>query len=146
MATLKELIAEHCKDMTSYSEIAAVLNAPTVIDNPQTEPYTVPDPPTLKDVLGIVSAAERLAIRKQLPGFIDDVRRAIDTADADYMGVLITDAVTDNAISAETAAALAELLQRTTTVTPSATIAGPSLASAAGLGIVTSAAVQAALN
>lgn len=142
--TLRELIAQHCANMTDYEAIAAILNAPTTIDNPNTTPYTVPDPPTLKDVLGIVSADERLAIRKQLPGFVDDVRRAIDTADADYMGVLITDAVTDGAISSDTAQALAALVQRTATVTPPATISGPSIA--AGLGIVTSAQIQAVMN
>jgi hypothetical protein len=147
MATLSELIAQHCADLTDYEAIAARLNAPTLIDNPQTEPATVPWPPTLKEVLAVVPAAERLAIRKQLPGFVDDVRRSIDTADADYMAVLVEDAVTDGAISPQTATALALLLARTQpdpAWTP--TIAGPSLAAAAGLGVVTAAQVQAALN
>ena len=38
MATLSELIAQHCADLTDYEAIAARLNAPTIIDNPQTEP------------------------------------------------------------------------------------------------------------
>jgi hypothetical protein len=133
--------------MTDYEAIAAILNAPSTVDNPQTEPATVAHPPTLKDVLAVVPAAERLAIRKQLPGFVDDVRRSIDTADADYMAVLVEDAVTDGAISAETATALAMLLQRTQPDPAwSAQIAGLSLAQAAGLGTVTAAMVQSELN
>ncbi len=143
--TLKELIDLHCANMTDYEAIAALLNAPTVIDNPVTEPYAVPDPPTLEDVLAVVPSAERVKIRA-LSGYVDDVRRAIDTQNALYMATLIEDALTANAISAETATALAALVQRTTTVTPAATIAGPSLAQAAGLGTVSSAQVQAALN
>ena len=146
MTTLRELIAQHCSDLgDDYPAITARLNAPTTIDNPQTEPYTVPDPPTLEDVLGIVPSAERVKIRA-LSGYVDDVRRAIDTQNALYMATLIEDALTATAISAETATALAALVQRTTTVTPPATIAEPSLASAAGLGSVSSAQVQAALN
>lgn len=145
MATLKQLIAEHCQGMTSYSEIAAILNAPTTIDNPNTTPYEVPQPPTLDDVLAIVPSAERVKIRA-LSGYVDDVRRAIDTGNALYMQTLIEDALTANAISAGTAGKLAELLQRTQTITPPATVAGPSLAAAAGLGTVSSAQVQAAMN
>ncbi len=161
MATLKELIEQH-KDALKvygddYEQIAALLNAPTVIANPRagekdTTTTTTTTPITLKDVLAIVPAAERLKIRKQLPGYIDDVRRAIDTGDADYMSVLIVDAATDGAIGAETVAALTELLQSdrtettTTETTQPATLPGPSLAAAAGLGTVTSAQIQAALN
>ena len=77
---------------------------------------------------------------------MDDVRRAIDTGNALYMQTLIEDALTANAISAGTAGKLAELLQRTQTVTPPATIPGPSLAAAAGLGAISSAQIQQALN
>ncbi|MBP8291768.1 MAG: hypothetical protein KAX65_03275 [Caldilineaceae bacterium] len=146
MTTLAELIAAHANDLgDDYPAIAARLNAPTTIDNPQTEPATVAHPPTLKDVLAIVPAAERVKIRA-LSGYVDDVRRAIDTQNALYMATLIEDALTAQAISAETAVALGALVQRTTTVTPPATIAGPSLAAAAGLGTVTAAQVQAVLN
>ena len=154
--TLAELIAQQLDAdavfaalvaAQDYEAIAAYLNAPTSIDNPVTEPAQVAQPPTLKDVLAVVPAVERLAIRKQLPGFIDDVRRAIDTADADYMAVLIQDAATDSAISADTVQALGALLQRTQPDPAwTATIAGPSLAQAAGLGAITAAQVQAALN
>ena len=148
MTTLRELIMEHAADLgQNYPAIAARLNAPTSAPNPITEAPQVATPPTLKDVLAIVTAEERLAIRKQLPGFVDDVRRAIDTADTDYMTVLIQDALTDNAISAQTATGLAMLLQRTQPDPAwSETIAGPSIAAAAGLGTVTAAQVQAAMN
>ncbi len=145
MTTLAELIAAHASGLgDDYPAIAARLNAPTTIDNPQTEPYTVPDPPTLEDVLGVVPSVERVKIRA-LSGYVDDVRRAIDTQNALYMATLIEDALTANAISAATAQALGALVQRTTIVTPSATTAGPSLAAAAGLGTVTAAQVQAVL-
>jgi len=148
MTTLRELIAQHCADLgDDYPAIANRLNAPTVIDNPQTEPATVSWPPTLKDVLAVVPSAERLAIRKQLLGFVDDVRRAIDTADADYMAVLIQDALTDNAISIQTATALALLVERTQSDPAwSATIPGPSIAAAAGFGTISAADIQAAMN
>jgi hypothetical protein len=146
MATLSELIAQHCADLTDYEAIAAALNAPTTIPNPVTEPATVPHPPTLDDVLAVVPSAERVAIRA-LAGFVDDVRRAIDTQNLLYMQTLIEDALTANAISAQTATALAMLLQRTQPDPAwAATIAGPSLAQAAGLGAITAADVQAEMN
>lgn len=146
MATLAELIAAHCADLgDDYPAIAARLNAPTSIPNPVAEPPTVPHPPTLEEVLGVVPSAERVAIRG-LAGFVDDVRRAIDTQNLLYMQTLIEDALTANAISAQTATALAILLERTQADPAwSAQIAGPSLAQAAGLGTVTAAMVQAVL-
>lgn len=159
--TLRELIAAHKAELAQYGDdyeqIAAALNAPTIVANPRAgekdiETTTTTTPITLKDVLAIVPAAERLKIRKQLPGYIDDVRRAIDTGDADYMSVLIVDAATDGAIGAPTVQALTELLQSdrtetiTTETTQPATIAGPSIAAAAGLGTVTSAQIQQAMN
>ncbi len=160
MTTLRQLIDQHCPNMGDYEQIAAILNAPTTVDNPRAgetdiETTATVVPITLKEVLAIVPSAERLKIRKQLPGYIDDVRRAIDANDADYMGVLIVDAATDGAISAETVAAFSALLAQTeeertvtttTTTTQPATIAGPSLAAAAGLGTVTSARIQSVLN
>lgn len=145
MATLSELIAQHCADLTDYEAIAARLNAPTTIDNPVTEAPQVPHPPTLDDVLAVVPSAERVAIRG-LAGFVDDVRRAIDTQNLLYMQTLIEDALTANAISAQTATALALPLARTQPdPTWTAQIAGPSLAQAAGVGVVTPARVQAVL-
>lgn len=144
---LKELIARHCADLgDDYPAVAALLNAPTVIANPQTEPATVPHPPSLDDVLAIVPSAERVKIRA-LSGYVDDVRRAIDGNNTLYMQTLIEDALTANAISQATAGKLAELLQRTRPDPAwSAQVAGPSLAQAAGLGRISSADVQAVLN
>ena len=150
--TLRELIEQHKAALAqygdNYEQIASYLNAATVVENPVEVAPTIPDPPTLDaDVIPAVPAAERLKIRKQLPGFIDDARRAIDTGSTIYMATLIEDALADGAISAQTAGALQALMARTQPdPTWTATIAGPSLASAAGLERVTAAAVQAEMN
>jgi hypothetical protein len=158
--TLQELIAQQIEAdvvfaalvaQQDYAAIAAWLNAPTTVDNPVVEAPQVPHPPTLDDVLAVVPSAERVAIRA-LAGFVDDVRRAIDTANLLYMQTLIEDALTANAISVQTATALAMLLERTQPdPTWTAQIAGPSLAQAAFLtdspyGTITPVQVQAALN
>jgi hypothetical protein len=145
---LKDLIQAHCADLgDNYEAIAARLNAPSAISNPEPEPAIVPHSPTLKEVLAVVPATERLAIRKRLPGFVDDVRRAIDTGDADYMAVLIQDAAVDGAIGAETVQALSGLVARTQPdPTWTAMVAGPSIAAHAGLGTVTARMVQAAAH
>ncbi len=151
MATLAELIAAHAADLgDDYPAIAARLNAPTIADNPDAgkkTTETVYPTVTLVDVLAAVPSAERVKIRQDLPGFSDDVRGAIDSGNRAYMTTLIQDALTAQTISAETAGALAAMLAPTEveTIAP-ATIAGPSLASAAGLGTVTSADVQAEMN
>lgn len=144
---LKDLIQAHCADLDDdYPAIAARLNAPTVIANPVAEAPQVAHPPTLDDVLAVVPSAERVAIRA-LAGFVDDVRRAIDTQNLLYMQTLIEDALTASAISQQTATALALLLARTQPDPAwTATIAAPSLAAAAGLGTITAAQVQAVLN
>lgn len=151
MATLRELIAQHCADLGSdYPAIAARLNAPTEIDNPragEVETTTIYPTVTLVDVLAAVPTAERVKIRQELPGFSDDVRGAIDSGNREYMTTLIEDALTAQAISLQTAAALSILLAPTEVeTTQTDTIAGPSLAAAAGLGTVTAAQVQAVLN
>lgn len=151
MATLRELIAQHCADLGSdYPAIAARLNAPTEIDNPragEVETTTVYPTVTLPDVLAVVPSAERVKIRKDLPGFSEDVKGAIDSGNRDYMTTLIEDALTAQAISLQTATALSILLAPTEVEsTQPDKIAGPSLAAAAGLGTVASAQVQAVLN
>ena len=151
MTTLRELIATHASDLgDNYPAIAARLNAPTTIDNPragETDTETVYPTVTLVGVLGLVPSAERVSIRQLLPGFNEDVKGAIDSGNVGYMAGLIEDALTATAISAETAGKLAALLTPSEVeTTQPATIAGPSLASAAGLGTVTAADVQAAVN
>lgn len=145
MATLSELIAQHCADLTDYEAIAARLNAPTVIDNPQTEPAQVPHPPTLKEIYAIIPVAEAAAIYN-VAGLSADIRNAIDSGDGDYLAMMLAIVLDLGIVSAQTATALAMLLQRTQADPAwTATIAGPSLAHAAGLGTVTAAQVQAVL-
>jgi hypothetical protein len=146
MATLSELIAQHCADLTDYEAIAARLNAPTTIDNPQTEPATVPHPPTLKEIYAIIPVTEAAAIYN-VAGLSADIRNAIDSGDGDYLAMMLAIVLELGIISQATAGNLALLLARTQPdPTWTATIAGPSLAQAAGLPVVTAAQVQAVLN
>ena len=144
--TLAELIAAHCADLGSdYPAIAARLNAPSVIDNPVTEAPTVPHPPTLKEIYAIIPASEAAAIYNK-PGLSADIRNAIDSGDPEYLAMMLAIVLELGIISQQTATALAMLLQRTQPDPSwSAQIAGPSLAAAAGVGVVTPAQVQAVL-
>lgn len=146
MATLAELIAAHCADLgDDYPAIAARLNAPTIIDNPVTEPATVPHPPTLKEIYAAIPVAEAAAIYNK-PGLSADIRNAIDSGDPEYLAMMLAIVLELGIISAQTATALALLLARTQPDPAwAAQIAGPSLAAAAGLGVVTAADVQAVL-
>ena len=152
MTTLAELIAAHASDLNDdYPAIAARLNAPQTIDNPDAGKVTETTelaPITLKSVMATVPVAEQLAIYKSIPQLIPDLKAAIDQGDREYMAGLLQIAAADSSISAPTIAALSELLQATVTteIVASATIAGPSLAAAAGLGTITSAQVQAEMN
>ena len=149
---LAQLIAQHCADLgDDYEAIAARLNVPTTIDNPnagKVDSTTELAPITLKSVMATVPVAEQLAIYKSTPQLIPDLKAAIDAGDREYMGGLLHIAAADGSISAPTIAALTELLQATVTTetTQPATIPGPSLAAAAGLGTVTSAQIQQAMN
>lgn len=151
MTTLAELIVQYPGERKDdYPAIADWLNAPTVIDNPregEKDTETVYPTVTLPQVLATVPSEERVKIRQLLPGFNEDVKGAIDSGNVGYMAGLIEDALTSTAISAETAGKLAALLtpEEVETTQP-ATIAGPSLASVAGLGVVTSADVQGTMN
>ena len=147
MATLAELIAAHCADLgDDYPAIAARLNAPTSIDNPVAEPAQVPHPPTLKEIYAVIPVAEAAAIYNK-PGLSADIRNAIDSGDPEYLQMMLAIVLEMQIISAQTATGLALLLQRTQPDPAwSATIAGPSLAAAAGLGTVTAADVQSVLN
>lgn len=153
MTTLRELIATHCDGLGDYEQIAAILNAPTTIDNPnagQTTTTETPTPITLDDVMALVPPAESAALYAKMGTLIQNLQQAIDAGNRQWLGYLLATAAdpTNGAISAETAAALAPLLAATTTTTTTqpATISGPSIAAAAGLGVVTSAQIQAALN
>lgn len=150
--TLAELIKDTCGDLgQDYPAIAGRLNAPTEVVNPdagEVTTVTTPAPITLKGLLAIVPPAEGAAIYSKLPGFVDDLRNAIDNQDREYLGGLLNIAYAGGAISQQTAAGLAPLLTATVTATTTApdTLPGPSLAEAAGLGVVTERDVQAALN
>jgi hypothetical protein len=150
--TLAELIAQQAQAdaqfaalvaAQDYPSIAATLNAPTTVANPVTEPETVPHPPTLKEIYAIIPVAEAAAIYSK-PGLSADIRNAIDSGDADYLSMMLAIVLEMEIISAQTATALAMLLQRTQPdPTWTATVSGPSLAQAAGVGTVTAAQVQA---
>lgn len=148
MATLKQLIATKAADLgDNYEAIAARLNAPTSIANPVTVAPQVAAPVSLKQIMALVPAAEMVQVYKQLPQLIPDLRNAIDTNDRDYMAALLTIAATATVISAATVTKLQAVLTATVPDPAwSATVAGPSLAAAAGLGTVTPAMVQAAKN
>ena len=149
MTTLAELIDAHCGDLVlvqDYPAIAERLNAPTTKDNPAKEPAQVAAPVTLKSVMELVPPAEMVVVYKTMPQLIPDLKAAIDQSDREYMLALLTIAATAQVISAETIGKLQELLVATVDDPSwSATVAGPSLATAAGLPRVTSVMVQAVL-
>ena len=145
MATLSELIAQHCADLTDYEAIAARLNAPTVLDNPVTEAPQIAHPPSLKEIYAVIPVAEAAAIYNKA-GLNADIRNAIDSGDGDYLAMMLAIVLELGIISQQTATALAMLLQRTQDDPAwTAQIAGPSLAQAAGLPVVTAAQVQGVL-
>ena len=148
MATLKQLIMANSTGITgNYEAIAAKLNAPTTIANPVAAAPQVAAPVSLKQVMALVPAAEMVQVYKIMPQLIPDLRNAIDNNDREYMAVLLTIAATSTVISAATVTKLQTLLGSTVPdPTWSATVAGPSLAAAAGLGVITAAMVQRELN
>ena len=148
MTTLKQLIAQHATNLgDNYQAIADKLNAPTTIVNPVAAAPQVAAPVSLKQVMALVPAAEMVQVYKIMPQLIPDLRNAIDNNDREYMAVLLTIAATSTVISAATVTKLQTLLGSTVPDPAwSATVAGPSLASAAGFGTVTAAMVQRELN
>ena len=103
-------------------------------------------PPTLKEIYSLIPVAEAAAIYNKA-GLSADIRNAIDSGDPDYLQMMLAIVLEMDIISAQTATGLAMLLQRTMDdPTWSDTIAGPSIAAAAGFGTITAAQVQAAMN
>lgn len=153
--TLKELIKSQISTNSEFANacmsgdydlIAARLNAPTSVPNPQTEPAQVAAPLTLKEIYSLIPVAEAAAIYDK-PGLNADIRNAIDSHDPEYLQMMLAIVAQMQIISQETAGTLATLLQRTQADPSwSATIPGPSIASAAGFGTITAAQVQAAMN
>lgn len=147
MATLREVITgTPALAGLTYPEIAEFLNEAPLVDNP-TPQGDVPAPVSLKALLTLVPAAEMAKIY-HMAGYVDDLRRALDANDHEYMGALLQIALAEGAISQGTAAALGPLL---TATEPDPAwqeqIAGPARWAAAGLaGPVSPADVQAALH
>jgi len=145
MATLAQVIAAKPAIKAlgqNYPAIAAALNAPTTIANPVTVAPKVAAPIALSTVWAQVPSAERVAARS-MAGFVQELQDAIALQDRGAMAVLLEDGVTAGAIKPATAAKLQALLTATVAdPTYSATIPGPSIAAAAGLGTVTAEQVQ----
>ncbi len=154
MTTLRELIADYDGPRADdYEAIAAWLNAPTVIDNPRAGEIgteTVAVQITMDAITAIVPPEETAIIYVKAPGLIANMQQAIDANNRGWLAYLLQTATSPviGALSGDTITALTALLQKTvtTTTTQPPTIPGPSLAAAAGLGTVTAAQVQAALN
>ncbi len=161
MATLAELIKEYCSDLEQdYPAIAARLNAPTEVENPdagKTITISTPRPITLLTVFGVISAlpngATEMAKLSKLPTWAyDESVRAMESRSPTSMSNWLQTVSAICGFEAATAQAMGVALQQllpavdTTTTTAPATIEGPSLAEAAGLGVVTERDVQAALN
>jgi hypothetical protein len=119
----------------AYAEVAAALNAPgAALPNPAAQ-ADVPVPVTWQMVVKALRPAEVLAVY-QVPGLREDFTAALAEGDAEL--VALYQAILGEMVSAGSAAAVAGLFGRTQpdpTWTP--TVAGPSLAAAAGLGWVT---------
>lgn len=131
----------------TYTEIADFLNAPTVVDNPVTEPPQIPAPITLKALMSVVPPAEMVAVYQTLPAFVADLKKAIDDQDREYMAGLLTIAATAQVISQATTTQLQAMLTATIPDpdwTP--TVLGPSQAAAAGLDEVKPEQVQLAMG
>lgn len=158
---LLDLITEHCADLgDDYPAIADRLNAPTSIPNPhagETDITTTSRAISLTDVFGVIAAldngAAEMAKLSKLPSWAYDgaVAAMVERNDESMTNWLRTIAAicgfeppTLAAMAGAKTALLAATIE-TATIQP-ATIAGPSLASAAGLGMVTAAEVQAACN
>lgn len=147
--TLRELIEQEKAQLAqfgdNYEAIAAALNAPTTVDNPNTTPYEVANPPTLLEIYELVGDDTAAALYDHAT-LSADIRNAIDSGNQAYIQMMMRIAIKRGVLTLDQAQAVGDLLQRTQTVTPPATIAGPSLAAAAGLGTVSSAQIQQAMN
>ena len=113
MTTLKQVI-----DTTpalaglTYPQIAEYLAGYDMVDNPVKAAPDVPAPVTLKGIMAQVPPAEMAKVYR-LPGFVTDLRIAIEDQDREYMGVLLSIAVADGALTAATAAKLQPMLVAT---------------------------------
>jgi len=115
----------------NYPLIVIELTKRPQVPNPVTVAPQVPKAITLKAIMAVVPAAEMVKCY-QLPGFIDDVRRAIDADDREYMNILIQIAAAANAITSGANSSVSKLtaLLAQTEADPNwtATIPGDALA------------------
>ncbi len=159
--TLAELIKDTCADLgQDYPAIADRLNAPTEVVNPDAgkkTDVTTPRPITLLTVFGVISqlpngAAEMAKLAKLPQWAYDESVKAMESRSPSSMANWLQTVSAICGFEAATAQAMGVALQQllpavdTTTTTAPDTLPGPSLAEAAGLGVVTAMQVQAALN
>jgi len=146
MATLAQVIAGKPAIKVlkqDYPAIASALNAPTTVANPDAGKKTnVPVSVTRESVMAQVPDAEAWAIYTSGPELVNDMFAAIDTQNSVWLAKLLGIASQSGKLSAGTLTKLQTLLTTTTEVTAPATIPGPSIAAAAGLGIVTESQIQ----
>ena len=156
MTTLKQLVTQHCADLgTDYEAIAQRLNAQPTIDNPDAAEQVL-RPLSLEDVFGVIASLDNAETEMPKLANLPDwaYRGAVAAMDERNSTSITNWLVTVSKIcgfapSTVQAMATAQAALMAATIddpTWSATIAGPSPAAAAGLGTVTAAAVQAAVN
>ena len=159
MTTLRELIEQEKAQLAqfgdNYEAIAAALNAQPTIDNP-TPAEKVLRPVSLTDVFGVIAS---------LPAADTEMPKLATLPDWAYNGAVAAMAERNSGsidnwlvtvskicgfvpetVQAMAAAKAALMAATIDDPTYSATVAGPSLAQATGLGTVTAAMVQAAMN
>lgn len=148
MATLQQVIKAHptiAALRQNYPAIADALNAPTVQANLDAGKVTqVPAPVTREDIIAAVAPADAWIIYSTAGGLKEDLFAAIDTDNHAWLTYLLSVAIASGKMSASTVTNLQALLVRATQSTAPATIAGPSIAAAAGLGVVSASDVQTA--
>lgn len=114
MPTLKQII-DTTPELTAlgqdYAAIAAWLNERPLVANDAPQ-ATVPHPPTLKEIFGVITVQEAAAIYNK-PGLTADIRAAIDGGDVEYQQMMFAIVNEIGILSPASAQAIAALLQRT---------------------------------
>lgn len=127
----------------NYPAIALLFNARPQVTNPA-EQQQVAKRIGIRDLFAVITPAEARALY-MIPGYRDDVQKAAEAGDRVALQMYIAIAGSD--LSQQSIAALAALMAETEPdPTWTATIAGDSIAMTLGLGMVTAADVQEALN
>ncbi len=155
MTTLAELIETHCAGMTDYEAIAAVLNAQPTIDNPDAAEQVL-RPLSLEDVFGVIASLDNAETEMPKLANLPDwayqgavaamAERTSQSIDNWLVTVSKICGFAPSTVQAMAAAKATLMAEKIADPRWSATVAGPSIAAAAGLPVVTSAQVQAALN